>query len=68
MFELSNFQVDEQKTFQNIVVKNEVDIKMLRLGTDAVLTGKEGKPFTEFEQEVFRFYLLTIKVADNKMY
>jgi hypothetical protein len=41
--ELAGLEVNQDKAFQEVVVKDEVDIKVLGLGADTVLPPDEGK-------------------------
>lgn len=49
MGQLSGLEINEHKTFEQIVVKNNVDEKMIRFRTYMELPGHKGKTFTEFQ-------------------
>lgn len=51
MFKPTNLQINQHKTFQQEVIKHQVDEEMLGFGGDAILTANERKTFAQFEQE-----------------
>jgi hypothetical protein len=45
------FQVNENKTFEQVVVENEIDEEMACLRADTELATDEGKPFPHLKQK-----------------
>ena len=51
MFDIVDFQIDEDKTTQDAVVENKIDPVMSVVEGDAVLPADEGEAFAKFEEE-----------------
>lgn len=54
MGEIFCFEIDENKTFQDVVVKHEVDIEMPTFDIEMFLAGDKGEASAEFEQELLQ--------------
>lgn len=52
----SGFEVNEDKAFEDAVIKDEVDVEVGVVEGDAVLLADEGKAFAEFEEKLFEFF------------
>ena len=48
------FQIDKHKAFENVVIEYEVYIKVSHIGTDMLLTGNKGIPFSQFHNEFLK--------------
>lgn len=51
MGELADFEVDQDKAFQEVVVKDEVHIEFIILEDDTLLACDEGEAASHFEKE-----------------
>ncbi len=46
------FQVNQHKTFKNIVVKNKINEKVLSIQCESLLSGNKRKPTAKFQEEL----------------
>jgi hypothetical protein len=51
MRKFASLEIKENKALEQVIVKDEVDIKVLGLRADALLAGDERKAFAQLEQE-----------------
>jgi len=49
--QFTGFQIDKDKTLQYVVVKHKINIEVLGLGSDPLLTRNEGKTLPQFQHE-----------------
>ena len=54
MGEIFCFEIDQDETFQNVVVKHEVDVEMAAFDVEMFLPGNERKASAEFKQELLQ--------------
>jgi hypothetical protein len=52
MLQMSRFQVDEHEALQQVVVKDQINVKILRLRADALLASDEGEALAKLQQEL----------------
>lgn len=50
----SHFQVDQDKTFENIAVENPIDVVVLVIGLETVLTPNERETAPQLQQELLQ--------------
>lgn len=54
MGEIFCFEIDQDETFQNVVVKHEVDVEMAASDVEMFLTGDERKTSAKFKQKLLQ--------------
>ncbi len=47
MFQLANFQINQNKALQKSVIKNQIDVKMFHSASDSPLSCHKGKTFSK---------------------
>ena len=52
MGNLSFLQVDEDKTFQDVVVEDQIDVEVAGIGEDMFLSGDKGKSPSHLDEEL----------------
>jgi len=61
MRELADLEVDHDEAFKQIIVKDQIDKKMLGFGGDPELPADERKSFAQFQQK-------TLQIADDRFF
>ncbi len=51
MRELPGLQIEQHETLQHVMIKDQIDVKILRFRADPLLPGDEGKTFPQLQQE-----------------
>ena len=51
---LFRLQINEHKTFEDVVVENEVYVKIPHISTNMLLTRNKSKPFTQFQYKILK--------------
>ena len=52
MGQLADLQIDENKAFQDIVVKNKIDVKMVAIYGNSFLAGHKRKTLAKFKKKI----------------
>jgi len=51
MVEFSQFKINQQKAFELKVVEHQINVKILILGADTLLSGNKSKTFAQLQQK-----------------
>jgi hypothetical protein len=51
MGQLADLEINEHETLGDRMIEYQVDIKMITLKGNPLLTGDEGEPFAQFQQK-----------------
>ena len=51
MGQFTGFQIKQHEAFQQVVIEDKVNIEVLRLSADAVLTSDKRESFPEFQEK-----------------
>ena len=52
MRQFAGFEVNQNKAFQQTIIQHEINIKMVAVNRDALLSGNKTKAFAHFEQKI----------------
>lgn len=51
MDQLADFEINENETLEDRVIEDQVDVKVVAIKGNSLLTGDERKPFVQFQQK-----------------